>query len=295
VIEGVMKKKCVHDGNRWLLSLTAMLLLAAALAGLVPGRTAGAQQVPLLTVTKVADNATITAGDEIGFTITITSTNNGDVTLVHLTDQLFNVLPSAPSWTETTGNASCTIDGSNLLSCDFASIVSSAPPIMLHVTAPTAEQDCGQTSNDALVGFDDFNGRSQSVTSNTASVEIVCPTATSTPTDIPTSTPTDTPTSTGTATATQTAPATETPPIVCCAESPTATVDLGATQTAVAGATETAAAQQGATVTPTSAVSELPETGSGRRIGSDRGYLWLLIVLVAAVVAVVRLHVHWRR
>jgi uncharacterized repeat protein (TIGR01451 family) len=186
-----MTTRRVHAGNRWLAGFTATLLLAVALVGLAPVGSVGAQAVPLLTVTKTADSATINAGDPIGFTITIASTGNGDVTLVHLTDQLFNVLPSAPDWTETTGNASCTIDGANLLSCSFASIASGTPAITLHVTAPTTQQDCGQTGNQALIDFEDFNGRFGTGSSNTASVDIICPTPA--PTDTPTETATAVP------------------------------------------------------------------------------------------------------
>jgi uncharacterized repeat protein (TIGR01451 family) len=257
----------VHAGNRWLAGITVTL----------------PQAVPLLTVTKSADSATINGGETIGFTITIASTGNGDVTLVHLTDQLFSVLPSAPAWTEITDNASCTIDVSNLLSCSFASIVSGAPAITLHVTAPTTQLDCGQTGNQAFIDFEDFNGRSGSGSSNIASVDIVCPTPapTDTPTNTPTETPTDTPTNTPTVTNTPPPGATDTPfpteTSIPATEAPTETAAPTETPTS----TDTPAAT--ATSETTGGVTDLPNTGGGPESGVGGNELWLLVTLLVVI------------
>jgi uncharacterized repeat protein (TIGR01451 family) len=293
----------------------ANVLALGIMVGLLPVRSVGAQAAPLA-LTKTADNATINAGDEIGFTITIASTGTGNATSVLLTDFL-GFLPSNPTWTETTSNAACSFDVGPIMTCIFGTIVSGAPPITLHLTAPTTLQDCGTVTNTATLQF----GEEQSLFDD-ESVTVAgpsCPTATptptntptetptETPTDTPTNTPTDTPTSTptetpsptptGTATATGTAmstetalaTSTETPPIVCCAETATATVDVGATETAVTGATETALpATEVPTAPPTSTatseaaapVSELPSTGGGPDSGSGRGEIWLLVALL---------------
>jgi uncharacterized repeat protein (TIGR01451 family) len=144
---------------------------------------------PLLTISKVADNANISAGDPIGFTITVTSPDTGDATNVTVHDFLFDVLPSQPgttdtAWTETTGNQFCNMTPSGDFNCQFGNIASGAPPITLHLTAPTTEQDCGTVENGARLE-DDFQ-----ITSVSASVTINCPT--STPAVTSTAEPTET-------------------------------------------------------------------------------------------------------
>jgi uncharacterized repeat protein (TIGR01451 family) len=296
----------------------ANVLALGIMVGLVPVRSVGAQAA-VLALTKTADNATINAGDEIGFTITIASTGAGNATSVLLTDFL-GFLPSNPTWSETTSNAACNFDVGPIMTCIFGTIVSGAPPITLHLTAPTTLEDCGTVTNTATVQFGEEQSLFDDETVTVAGPS--CPTATptptntptetptetptNTPTDTPTSTPTETPTTTPTGTATATgaatstgtasATSTETPPIVCCAETATATVAVSATETAVAGATETAAAAQtattaAATVTATEAAGPgggLPNTGSGPGSGSSRSSLWLLIALLAVIGAGIR-------
>ena len=178
----------------------ASALAVGLLAGLAPVRSVSAQPAAVLTLTKTTDNATINAGDPIGFTITTASTGNGNATSVFLTDFL-GFLPSNPTWTETTGNTACSFDGPTL-NCIFGMIPSGAPSITVHVTAPTTQQDCGTVTNTATILF----GEEQSLTDD-ASVTIegpTCPTPTPTemPTETQTSTPTDTPTETPTNTPT---------------------------------------------------------------------------------------------
>jgi hypothetical protein len=175
-------------------------------------------------------------------------------------------------------NASCTIDVSNLLSCTFDSIPSGASSIALHVTALTTQQDCGQATNQALYDFEDFNGRFSAGSSNTESVEIICPTPTNTPTDTPTETATvtNTPTSTPTEVSTEVATATDT--AIPATEEPT--------ETTVAAT---------ATIETTGGVTELPNTGGGSRAGSEQSGFWLVLVLLTAIgVGVKRLITHGR-
>jgi hypothetical protein len=174
--------------QRSILSVVLRLVIASTLVlghvpGLMPVHPVGAQLEQLLTVTKTADNPIITAGEPIGFTITIASTGNGDASGVFLVDGLFPLSgPVWPetTWTETTGNPACIIDLGSL-GCGFDTIPSGAPPIVLHITAPTTQQDCGTVANVVRVWTPEpFEGFDRS-----AYVTINCPTA-PLPTDTPT-------------------------------------------------------------------------------------------------------------
>jgi hypothetical protein len=254
------------------------------MVGLVPVRSAGAQAAPLA-LTKTADNATINAGDEIGFTITIASTGTGNATSVLLTDFL-GFLPSNPTWTETTSNAACSFDVGPIMTCIFGTIVSGAPPITLHLTAPTTQQDCGTVTNTATLQFGEEQSLFDDETVTVAGPN--CPTATPTPTNTPTNTPTDTPTDTptttptdtptstptetptatptGTATATGTIPSTDTPtetptdtPTATLTNSPTNTPTTTPTETPTSSATATGTVNDAATLTP---IAEATETAA---------------------------------
>jgi hypothetical protein len=179
---------------RSILSAVLSLLIASTLAlGLVPTltpkRPVGAADM-LFALTVIADNPVITAGDAIGFTITLASSGIGeatDVRLVIVVDRDTPALP--PTWTETTNNPACVIgQGWSPIFCRFGTISAGAPPIVLHITAPTTQQDCGviETSVEAyslIAQPVEFSGVSS------ARVTIICPTATPAPTAPPLATP----------------------------------------------------------------------------------------------------------
>jgi Domain of unknown function DUF11 len=291
-------------------SLALGLLLT--LVGLAHVQPVSAQATPFLTVTKTADNATINAGDQIGFTITLTDTGIGNLYDVSLTDVL--LIPSNPTWTETTGNPACSIDATPALNCSFGTLAS-VTSVTVHITAPTTELDCGMVGNTASVTFgvhkQEFNDTA------TSAVTILCPTSTPTPTDTPTKTPTNTPTDTptSTATSTPTTTPTATPTNTATAtHTPTATAAATNTSTVTPTATDTATATPTTTPTDTptntptvtdsstdtpaatatsetiGGVNELPNTGSRPGRGSGHTEIWLLLTLVvlagAGIVAV---------
>src|SRR5215207_8610700 len=88
--------------------LVASVLALGLMGGLAPVRSVGAQAA-VLTLTKTADNATINAGDEIGFDITVANSSGGTSGTVTLSD-FVNFLPSNPTWTEGPDNPDCSID-----------------------------------------------------------------------------------------------------------------------------------------------------------------------------------------
>jgi uncharacterized repeat protein (TIGR01451 family) len=238
----------------------ASVLTLGILVGAVPVRSVDAKRGSdsQVTVAKAADTATITAGAEIGFTITISNTNTGGLANVTLTDVLPS-LPSAPVWTETTGNPACTM-AATTMSCTFPTLQFPFADITLHVTAMTAQSDCpvSATNTATLTYVGNYDGEtSQSVS---ATVSIDCPTPTAVPTETATVVP---PTDTATAPPTDTAlPATDVP-----TETPAAT----------------AAPTSTATSETTGGVTELPNTGGGPGHGPDTNARWLFVALLIAL------------
>ncbi len=71
-------------------------------------------QCPSLSITKIADAGTVSAGSPIGYTITVTNAGPGTARNVTLSD----TLPTAPgvSWSVESGSLGCAITG-NVLTC----------------------------------------------------------------------------------------------------------------------------------------------------------------------------------
>ena len=123
---------------------------------------------PNLVVSKVADNATVSSGDPIGFTITVTNTGLGAATNAVLND----TLPTATgvSWTISpayAGPGTCTISGTpQTLNCAFGSLAPTTSA-MVHVTSPTTTATSGTLSNTAIAQADN-----NPPTSSTATVTV---------------------------------------------------------------------------------------------------------------------------
>ncbi len=123
-------------------------------------------QCPQLALTKIADAATVSAGDAIGFTMTVTNSGAGTASGVTLTDQL----PSNAglNWSISPTNAACSITGGTL-SCSFGSLGPGATA-SVHITSPTTFASCGTVNNTANVTTTN-NGSDQA----SASVTVQCP------------------------------------------------------------------------------------------------------------------------
>ena len=127
---------------------------------------------PAIVVTKTADKATISAGDPIGFTITVTNTGLGNATAVHVTDNL----PAGITWTAdaTTGTAtaSCSINAApnpDVLTCD-AALMAPGSSFSVHIHGTTTAANCGVVNNTAVVTTGNDGGDDDS-----SSVTVQCP------------------------------------------------------------------------------------------------------------------------
>jgi hypothetical protein len=233
--------------------LVAWVLALGLMGGFVPVRSVSAQAATL-TLTKTADNATISPGAEIGFAITVANVSGGNSGTVTLSD-FVSFLPSNPTWTETTGNSECSI-AAGLLTCIFTGIASGAS-ITVHITAPTTTQDCGTFTNSATIQFGEEQSLTDDATVTVSGAE--CPTPTNTPTNTPTDTPTNTPTNTPTDTPTNTPTNTATnTPTDTPTNTPTNTPTDTATATATNTPTETPTATETLTATATGTSTQPP-------------------------------------
>ena len=127
-------------------------------------------ECPDLEVEKTADAAKVSAGDDIGFTITVTNNGPGTATNVTLNDPL--PAGSGVDWSIDPANADCTITGSpgsETLECDFGDLAAGASA-SVHVKSPTAFASCQEYPNTATADADNHD----EVTAN-ATTEVECP------------------------------------------------------------------------------------------------------------------------
>ena len=123
-------------------------------------------QCPSIDVVKDADDATVSAGDEIGFTITASNAGPGVAKNVTVDD----TLPAGLTWSEDPDSADCSIDAAtNVLSCNFGDLASGGSA-SVHVVATTDPADCGTVNNTATVDADNDDPESDG-----ASVTVECP------------------------------------------------------------------------------------------------------------------------
>jgi uncharacterized repeat protein (TIGR01451 family)/LPXTG-motif cell wall-anchored protein len=108
-----------------------------------------------LDIVKTADADSVSAGEQIGFTITATNNGDGTATGVSITD----ALPSGPgiSWSESPDVPECEIatdpEGDQTLTCTPADGL--APPewsLSVHVVSGTTEESCASYQNVAVIG-----------------------------------------------------------------------------------------------------------------------------------------------
>jgi uncharacterized repeat protein (TIGR01451 family) len=127
---------------------------------------------PNLTITKTADNASVNAGSDIGFTVTLTNTGAGSATGVSINDPLPGGTGVNWSIDSNTPANSCSITGAaptQTLSCGPATVASGGS-ITVHVTSHTTGDSCGTYDNTA--SFTSTNGGTGS---DTATITVNCP------------------------------------------------------------------------------------------------------------------------
>ena len=117
-------------------------------------------------ITKVADAASVNAGDNIGFTITVTNDGDGEATNVTVTD----VLPTKAGvvWTINPSKTGCSINNGTL-TCSFGTMQPDATH-SVHITSPTTFASCATISNTAMVSTGNDGGGEA-----TANVVVNCP------------------------------------------------------------------------------------------------------------------------
>ncbi|HEY8077978.1 MAG TPA: hypothetical protein VIF62_27820, partial [Labilithrix sp.] len=128
--------------------------------------TMSAKTVDEVQISAVADAASVTAGDPIGYVITVADTGKGTGKKLVLTDTL--PTNAGLAWSISPENSACTI-ASNVLDCSVTLGKSSS--FSVHVVSPTTQSSCGTVSDQASVVAK--NG--PSTTSNTAVIAIGCP------------------------------------------------------------------------------------------------------------------------
>jgi uncharacterized repeat protein (TIGR01451 family) len=101
-------------------------------------------QVPVLLIVKTPDGATITAGQNAVFSITLTNQGPGTATGVQIND----ALPAGFTWTvsQQPAQGTCSITGGTALNCAIGNLAQGAS-VTVQVSAPTSVQACGPINN----------------------------------------------------------------------------------------------------------------------------------------------------
>ena len=124
---------------------------------------------PNVSVTKVADDATISAGQDAGYTITVTNDGPGTATNVTLHDPL----PSGVQWHESPDNPKCAI-AAGVLDCAFGDLTEGATA-SVHIVGATDAADCGPLTNTATIAADNEDAAFGADNSATATITVECP------------------------------------------------------------------------------------------------------------------------
>ena len=127
---------------------------------------------PSIHITKVADASEVSAGDPIGFLITVSNSGPGTAKDVTVSDTLPTDAGLSWSIDGGTGAGSCTIDA-GVLTCSFGEMASGAS-LTVHISSPTTAETCGLVDNTASVttSNDGSGEASDSVTVNCAAIAI---------------------------------------------------------------------------------------------------------------------------
>jgi uncharacterized repeat protein (TIGR01451 family) len=131
-----------------------------------PAKATTTVQCPTLTITKTADASSVSAGQDIGFTITVHNGGAGTAKSVTLTDPL--PTGNGISWSIDPANAACNI-ANNTLSCSFGDLAPGASA-SVHVKSPTVFASCATYPNTASA-----QATNSPKVEATASVSVQCP------------------------------------------------------------------------------------------------------------------------
>jgi uncharacterized repeat protein (TIGR01451 family)/LPXTG-motif cell wall-anchored protein len=126
-------------------------------------------QCPNLTLTKTADASSVSAGSQIGFTITVHNAGPGTATNVHIDDPL--PTGTGISWSIASQSGGCSLSNNNTdLTCDFPTLASGATKTVHIVSGTTKDTPCQAYNNIASLTA----GNHPPLTAN-ASETVLCP------------------------------------------------------------------------------------------------------------------------
>jgi len=128
------------------------------------------RKAPNVTIVKTADALTVDAGQNIGFTITVTNGGAADATGVTISDPLPG--GSGVDWEESPDNPDCSISGSppnETLNCGPVTLAAGGGSISVHVQSATTGASCGTYDNTAT-----FTSTNAGTGSDDASVIVNC-------------------------------------------------------------------------------------------------------------------------
>ena len=120
-----------------------------------------------LHLTKTADAASVSAGSQIGFTITATNTGAGTAHDVAISDPL--PTGTGVSWTISPPSAACSIT-TNVLTCTIGDLSGPNGSFSVHVVSPTTFASCATYPNEASL----TSTNAQNLTAD-ASTTVLCP------------------------------------------------------------------------------------------------------------------------
>src|SRR4029079_447949 len=124
---------------------------------------------PDIKVEKTADAGTVSAGDEIGFTVTLSNIGAGNASGLSFTDSL----PSGLSWTIDPASSGAPLVSGNL---DYSpTSLAAGASATVHVKATTTSANCGTVSNSASAAATNENATDTANNNATASVQVQCP------------------------------------------------------------------------------------------------------------------------
>jgi uncharacterized repeat protein (TIGR01451 family) len=118
---------------------------------------------PEIDVLKTADDDSVSAGDQIGFTVTLTNTGSGEAQGLAFSDPL----PAGLAWSIDPASAGWSIVGGNLVYSPSTLAASASSSV--HVVATTTSADCGTIDNTATVTTSNDGQDSSS-----ASIDVDC-------------------------------------------------------------------------------------------------------------------------
>jgi uncharacterized repeat protein (TIGR01451 family) len=124
---------------------------------------------PDINVEKTADAASVSAGDDIGFTVTLSNIGAGNAAGLSFTD----TLPAGLTWTITPASAGWSIAGGALQYAPTSLAASATTTV--HVKATTSSANCGSVSNTASASATNEASSANTNNSQTASVTVKCP------------------------------------------------------------------------------------------------------------------------